>query len=66
MHGETASEEITKEKARQILEGYYTTESVADIFDNNKGFRLRTPYSDIWTQGDNGTMPMAGFYGTVG
>lgn len=66
MHGEEKSEEISKERARELLEGCYIADAVADVFDNDKAFRLRTPYRDIWTKTDDGLVPMPGFYGVVG
>lgn len=60
-----APQEVTKEEARKTLEGYYKAEALDDIFDNGKGFRLATAYSEIWTS-KNGFVPMAGFYGIVG
>lgn len=58
--------EITKEEARNALEGHWDKEMLDDIFCNNKGFRLYTPFSEIWTVSDDGLVPMAGFYGIVG
>ena len=60
-----APQEVTKEKARETLEGYYNKEALDDIFENGKEFRLATAYSEIWTNND-GMVPMAGFYGIVG
>lgn len=37
-----------------------------DIFDNDRGFRLETSYSVVWTKNEKGQVPMAGFYGIVG
>lgn len=61
-----APQEVTKEKARETLEGYYKKEALDDIFDNDREFRLETSYSIIWTKNDEGQVPMAGFYGVVG
>ena len=61
-----AVKEITKEEARKSLFGYWKEESLEDIFSNNRAFRLFTPYADYWTQTEDGAVPMAGFYGTVG
>ena len=58
--------EITKEEARHTLDGWWTEESLNDIFDHEKMFCLYTAYADVWTQDENGAVPMAGFYGTVG
>lgn len=61
-----ATEELTWEEARLLLEGHWVAESLDDIFENNRQFRLYTPYADVWTVNDNGMMPMPGFYGVVG
>lgn len=61
-----APQEVTKETARETLEGYYKKEALDDIFDNDRGFRLETSYSIVWTKNDEGQVPMAGFYGIVG
>ena len=66
IHGETHTSEISKEEAQHYLEGAYIKEAVDDIMNNDKSFRLRTPYRDIWTVTDEGLIPMAGFYGIVG
>lgn len=62
-HTEQSSNEITKEQAKHYLEGAYKAQAVADIMDNEKQFRLRTPFRDIWTKSENGMIPMPGFYG---
>lgn len=54
--------EITKEEARRILDGWWTKDSLQDIFDNDKTFRLYTPCVQVWTN-DNGLVPTPGFYG---
>lgn len=64
--GEEKIEELTKERARFLLEGCYIKEAVDDVMDNNKGFRLQTMTRVIWTQTDDGLVPIAGFYGIVG
>lgn len=56
------SEEIDTEKARDILSGYLESDLLADIFDNNKSFRLYTADAEVWTN-NNGLVPMAGLYG---
>ena len=58
--------EITKEEAKQTLEGYWKQEALDEIFEQETGFRLFTPYSTVWTQTDDGLVPIPGFYGTVG
>lgn len=60
------SEEITKEEARYLLEGWWHETMLDEIFDNNGGFRLYTAYVDVWTEDDQGRVPIAGFYGVVG
>lgn len=55
--------EITKEEARKTLEGYWIEDAVKDIFENDRQFRLFTPFSTVWTKDKNGKVPMAGFYG---
>lgn len=39
--------EITKEKARQLLEGGWKEDFLADLFDNDKSFELFTAFSII-------------------
>lgn len=60
-----APREVSVKEAMQSLEGYYKDDALKDIFDNEKEFRLSTPYSEVWTNND-GKVPMAGFYGIVG
>lgn len=55
--------EITKSEARKTLDGYWKTEALNDIFDNEKMFRLYTPFSVVETQSKDGLVPAAGFYG---
>lgn len=55
--------EITKEEARKTLEGYWIEDAVKDIFENDRQFRLFTPFSTVWTKDENGKVPMADFYG---
>ena len=57
--------EITKEKARQTLEGYWKEEALDDIFNNEKPFRLFTPFSYVWTQTEDGLVPQPGFFGVI-
>ena len=59
-------EELTAEEARFCLKGQYKGAFVDEIIDTEQGFRLRTRYRDIWTKTDEGLVPIAGFYGTVG
>lgn len=66
MHGEDTVEELTKEQVFCKLDGYYKRKFVKEILDKEQGFRLFTPYRIIWTQTDDGLVPIAGFYGTVG
>lgn len=58
--------EIGKEEAKHNLEGWWKQDALDDIFGNEKEFRLYTPYVDVWTQNEQGLVPMPGFYGTVG
>lgn len=58
--------EVTKEEAAETLAGYWNAESLKDIFDNDRCFRLWTPFSEVWTQTDNNMVPMPGFYGVAG
>ena len=64
--GESDKIEITKEEARHTLDGWWKEKCLNDIFDNEKGFRLYTAYAIVWTETDDGKVPMAGFFGTVG
>ena len=57
--------EITKEEARKTLEGHWIEDAVNDIFENDRQFRLFTPFSTVWTMDENGKVPMAGFYGIL-
>ena len=59
-------EEVTKEEAKRTLEGWWRQETLDDIFEQDKGFRLYTAYAEVWTKTEDGMIPMAGFYGTVG
>ena len=60
------SSEISKEVARTTLDGYWDKDALDDIFENEKCFRLYTPFSEIWTQTEEGLTPIPGFYGIVG
>ena len=64
--GEDQVEELSKERARFLLEGAYLKEAVDDIFDNDRAFYLHTMTREIWTKTDEGMVPMPGFYGVVG
>lgn len=64
--GEQEAVEITKDEARRTLTGHWDEKALKDIFDNDRGFRLFTPYAEVWTMSDDGLVPMAGFYGIVG
>ena len=55
--------EITKEEAIRTLEGYWNDDALDDIFNNDKMFRLYTPYADVWAMTNDGKIPVAGFYG---
>lgn len=64
--GEDEVKEIAKEEAKHYLEGWWKDDALEDIFANNKAFRLWTPYCEIWTETEDGRVPMAGYYGIVG
>ena len=64
--GEDQVEEISKEKAKWLLEGFYKKKAVKQIFDRDMGFRIQTPWREIWTKTDDGMVPMAGFIGVCG
>lgn len=66
VHGENDVEELTKERTRFLLKGCYKEEAVDDLIDNEKGFYLRTMTRDIWTETEDGLVPLPGFYGVVG
>jgi len=55
--------EITKEEARETLESYWIEDAINDMFENDRQFRLFTPFSTVWTKDENGKVPMSGFYG---
>ena len=63
-----APTEVTKEVARQTLDGYWKKEELDRIFDNEIAFRLFTPYAEVWTkqitEDGHEEVPMAGLYGT--
>lgn len=56
-------EEVTKERAKFILEGCYKSEAVKDIIDKEKAFRLRIMTGEIYTEDEYGRVPMPGFFG---
>lgn len=55
--------EISKEEARSTLQGWWTEESLDEIFNNDKVFSLYTPTSYVCNKTDGGQVLMAGFYG---
>ena len=57
--------EVTKAEAKRLLTGWWNDEALDDIFDNNKKFRLWTTFCEVWTEDENGFVPIAGFYGTT-
>ena len=61
--GEMKVEELTKERAKFLLEGCYKKSAVNDIFNNERSFCLQTMTRTIWTQTDNGLVPIPGFFG---
>lgn len=63
IHGEDEIKEISKDRAKFLLEGAYYKYFVKDILKNGKSFRLQTPWREIWTESDDGKVPMPGFYG---
>ena len=58
-------QEISKERAQELLENCYQKKAVRDWFKNEKVFRLQTPVREIWTKTDDGLIPMPGFYGVA-
>ncbi len=44
------TEEIPKEKAMEILEGWWNQPLIQDIFTHNKLFKLYTPFSVIYSE----------------
>ena len=65
MHKEPDAEavEITKEEARNILDGNWSKEALDDIFDQGLMFRLYTLCSEVWSQSDDGKVIEEGIYG---
>ena len=59
------AKEITKEEARQTLDGYWDKDCLVRIFKEEIGFQLNTPFALVWTKDDKGRVPMAGFIGTL-
>ena len=57
--------EISAEEARHALDGNWKSEYLDDIFNNNKCFRLYTPFAEIYTKTDEGLVPIPGFYGVI-
>ena len=62
-NNEDYSFEISKERARETLTGWYKESFVNEIIDEGKPFRLNTPVSTIYTMSKDGLTPQAGFYG---
>lgn len=58
--------EVTKDEAKHTLEGWWKQEALDEIFEKDEGFRLWTAFAEVWTQTDDGRVPMAGFIGTIG
>ena len=56
-------EELTTERTRFLLKGCYKEGAVDDIIDNGKRFRLKTMTREIWTEAEDGLVPIPGFYG---
>lgn len=63
--GEEEFTEITKERAKELLSGWWKDDFLKDVFDNDRAFRLYTPFTEVWTCKD-GLVPQAGYYGIVG
>ena len=59
--GET--EEISAEKAKDLLTGYWNEDVLNHIFKDEKVFRLYTPYRYVWSKTDDGKVLMPGFEG---
>ena len=59
--------EITREEAYLILSTNWddSMDLLNNIFTHETAFRLRTPCSIIWTQDEDGKIPMPGFYGII-
>ena len=59
--------EITREEAYSILSANWddSMDLLNNIFTHETAFRLRTPCSIIWTQDEDGKIPMPGFYGII-
>ena len=57
--------EVTKEEAREKLEGNWQDEFLDEIFGQEKQFRLQTPFSEFWTMTEDGEVPQEGVYGAV-
>lgn len=55
--------EITKEEAQKTLEGWWNEKALNECFEKEKAFRLWTAFSEVWTETEEGLVPMAGFYG---
>lgn len=62
----TEVEELSEERARELLERCYIKDAVDDLFDNHRAFRLNTMTRTIWTETEDGLVPIAGFYGVCG
>lgn len=63
--GEREPMQITKQEAKDALDGWWKEDFLSDIFEQEKVFRLYTPYCKVWSVSEDGLMPMAGFYGVV-
>lgn len=58
--------EITKEEAFETLAPHWDNDALADALEKGKGFRLFTPFADVWTKTESGLIPAPGFYGICG
>ena len=67
MHTESEEMQITKDEARIFLEETLDDfDTINDVINNEKPFRIHTSVRNIWTMTDDGLVPMPGFYGICG
>lgn len=59
-------QEISKEEVKRLLGGWWEEDSIDKILEEESSFRMHTPYADVWTETEDGMVPMPGFYGVVG
>lgn len=46
---ENEVEQISKERAKEMLTGWWKDEYLNDLFENNKPFRSWTAFVEVWT-----------------